>query len=138
MGCRAKLGIQVLGGFYYDLDVIKVRKCVLPFIIWVKEHREELRDAALMHQCNVTDQNGFTVDSRRFYMSEIELKDEESCFCINIDNDYWRESGTTPCYLDWGEVWEFSKYMPPSHHIFWNEVPDWDQYRATRLNALAS
>ncbi len=131
MGCRAKFGIQSLGRFYYDLDSIKVRKCVVPFIIWVKEHLETLKEAVS------TAQDNFVVDSRRFYFSGVELDDEESCFCIDLDKGRWRELGYTPYYLDWPEVWEFCRFSAQKYTIMWDQVPNWEIYRSSRAGPVS-
>lgn len=129
MSCRAKLGICAFGRHYYDLDSVKMRKCIVPYIIWVKEHREEILKLA------ETPDTSFAVDGRRFYFSLVELDDEESCFCVDLDRNQWRESGNSPFYMDWAEVWEFCHYAKNCYTIFWEQVPTWDTYRATRYVA---
>lgn len=128
MGCRAKLGIRIGEVFYYDLDSVKVRKCLVPFIIWVAEHQSQIRSAVSEFPMAVH----ILVDGRRLYASQVELSDEESCFTIDLDRGTWRDRGYCPAYLDWGEVWEFCKYKPFNYTILWDKVPNWDQYHASR------
>jgi hypothetical protein len=55
--------------------------------------------------------NSIELGNRAFISAKAE-PDPDSCFVLNLDENTWSESGHTPWYLDWGEVWLYSKYGP--------------------------
>lgn len=122
----ALLGFSAVGTTYYDVQV-KQRQRLLPFIIWVNQHRKDLLASV------VSIPERFELGGRTFHNAAdvtFDICPSDSCFILNLDDDSWSETGTMPSYIDWGEVWLYSKHRPPRHAILWDLLPGWDAYRA--------
>lgn len=120
-GCLAVLGFTAVGSTYYDTHV-KVRQRIMPFILWIRQHRAELTHLA------TSSPRVIELSGRTFTKAKGEPY-PDSCFIVNLDDDTWRDIGTLPVFVDWGEVWACSKYQPYYYRILWDELPTWDEYR---------
>lgn len=135
-GCLAVLGFSAIGTTYYDVN-IKHRQRLLPFILWVGQHRKELIRLAMGQPVSIE------LGNRAFISVKVEPY-SDSCFVLNLDDNTWSESGHTPWYLDWGEVWLYSKYGTSKNSeygtsgnskyeslkntIYWEALPTMDEY----------
>jgi len=128
-GCLAVLGFSAVGTTYYDVNV-KRRWRILPFILWIDQHRKELIRRAASQPISIE------LGNRAFISVKAE-RDPDSCFIINLDENTWSESGHTPWYLDWGEVWLYSKREPHTNRdderlirsiIHWESLPNIEEY----------